>query len=364
MAETLQSSGAADRHSRWVTMWREVVRASGLAMGLANLSTTSFLELSPRAAELMGTTSDQALGLDYLSVAERPADAAETLRLAREGVIDGVRARRRFRGPDGVELEVESTAWAIRSPAGPDLWLWDYVESLPETADAADRREIVTVPRLEGTGPAPVGARLALDDHWRIADVRHSGSGAGDLLGRPLSELPGSSVIELTHPSDLAALLFGFARATSEPSANVRVRLSHADRTWHSTEVAPAVLAGDGVHPLALMVPVDEEPGALGAGDVAKMVEHLRHIAARSGPGGLGETADGAGAPGTTDLTARQCEVASRLVRGQRVATIAAEMYVSESTVRNHLSAVFRKVGVHSQQQFLARWREAGGPTS
>jgi len=58
-----------------------------------------------------------------------------------------------------------------------------------------------------------------------------------------------------------------------------------------------------------------------------------------------------------TELSARQWEVVSRLVRGERVVTIAAEMYLSQSTVRNHLSAIFRKVGVHSQQELLALWR-------
>ena len=57
----------------------------------------------------------------------------------------------------------------------------------------------------------------------------------------------------------------------------------------------------------------------------------------------------------TTALSPRQREVISRLVRGERVATIAAdEMYSSQSTVRNHLSAIFHKVRVHSQNELLA----------
>ena len=34
--------------------------------------------------------------------------------------------------------------------------------------------------------------------------------------------------------------------------------------------------------------------------------------------------------------------------------TIAAAMYLSQSTVRNHLSGIFRQVGVHSQQELIA----------
>jgi DNA-binding NarL/FixJ family response regulator len=57
--------------------------------------------------------------------------------------------------------------------------------------------------------------------------------------------------------------------------------------------------------------------------------------------------------PELGQLTTRQREILSRLRRGDRVATIAAELYVSPSTVRNHLAAIFRKFGVHSQAELL-----------
>jgi DNA-binding NarL/FixJ family response regulator len=60
-----------------------------------------------------------------------------------------------------------------------------------------------------------------------------------------------------------------------------------------------------------------------------------------------------------SELSGRQLEIATRLIRGERVATIAAELFVTHSTVRNHLSAIFQKFGVHSQSEFLALWRGA-----
>jgi DNA-binding CsgD family transcriptional regulator len=44
-----------------------------------------------------------------------------------------------------------------------------------------------------------------------------------------------------------------------------------------------------------------------------------------------------------------------RLVRGERVPTIARDLFLGQSTVRNHLSAMYRKVGVRSQPELLAR---------
>jgi DNA-binding CsgD family transcriptional regulator len=44
-------------------------------------------------------------------------------------------------------------------------------------------------------------------------------------------------------------------------------------------------------------------------------------------------------------------------MRGERVPEIASAMFISQSTVRNHLHAVFEKAGVHSQSQLIALLR-------
>ncbi|MGC8462076.1 MAG: response regulator transcription factor [Acidimicrobiales bacterium] len=49
----------------------------------------------------------------------------------------------------------------------------------------------------------------------------------------------------------------------------------------------------------------------------------------------------------------RQLEVVRRVGAGQRVSSIARDMYLSPSTVRNHLSAIFRRLGVRSQAELV-----------
>ncbi len=355
MSAMSESGEKADRHARWVAMWRAAVRACPGAMGLIELSTTRFIELSRRAAELVGTTPEGGAGLNYLSVAERPREAADTVRLVREGTLDGLRARRRFRRPDGSLFEVESSAWAIRSGAGPDLGLWVAHLELSETDDAALAEEVFTISPSRHAGSELDGARVTLDDHWRLA---HISANAGLLLGRAPAESLESSIMELAHPDDLAALLFAFARSTTETRVGVRVRLRHHDGSWRATHTAATALDGDGREPFALVVAAEDEPEASGSNsEVSKLAEHLRLVAAQIEAGVPVDTPNPFGFPLRTELSARQWEVVSRLVRGERVPTIAAEMYLSQSTVRNHLSAIFRKVGVHSQQEFLALWR-------
>jgi DNA-binding NarL/FixJ family response regulator len=53
------------------------------------------------------------------------------------------------------------------------------------------------------------------------------------------------------------------------------------------------------------------------------------------------------------ELSARQWEILVRLRQGKRVPTIAQELFISQSTVRNALSAIFKRFGVHSQAELL-----------
>jgi PAS domain S-box-containing protein len=91
----------------------------------------------------------------------------------------------------------------------------------------------------------------------------------------------------------------------------------------------------------------------------AEQLEELWRIALEVRAGDLlpvtGETFPEGSIKELGDLTARQREIVARLVTGQRVKEIAADLYLSPSTVRNHLTAVFRKFRVHSQIELITR---------
>ena len=50
------------------------------------------------------------------------------------------------------------------------------------------------------------------------------------------------------------------------------------------------------------------------------------------------------------------------MAQGQRVSTIADELYISRSTVRNHLAAIFRRFGVHNQAELVEKLRDTPPP--
>jgi DNA-binding NarL/FixJ family response regulator len=68
-------------------------------------------------------------------------------------------------------------------------------------------------------------------------------------------------------------------------------------------------------------------------------------------------------------LSPREREILDALAAGQRVGSIARGFGISAYTVRNHLKAIFRKLGVHSQVELLAqvharsRTEHSSGPT-
>lgn len=68
--------------------------------------------------------------------------------------------------------------------------------------------------------------------------------------------------------------------------------------------------------------------------------------------------------PGLGRLSGRELEIVMRLMNGDRVPAIAESLFLSPSTVRNHLSAVFRKLRVGSQQQLIHLLRRTDAPSS
>ncbi len=54
-------------------------------------------------------------------------------------------------------------------------------------------------------------------------------------------------------------------------------------------------------------------------------------------------------------LSERESQILGFVTEGYRVATIARALFISPSTVRNHLSAIFKKLGVANQAELLER---------
>ena len=63
-------------------------------------------------------------------------------------------------------------------------------------------------------------------------------------------------------------------------------------------------------------------------------------------------------------LTARECEILSLVAGGADNQGIADQLFISEKTVRNHLTAIFDKIGVSSRSQAIVFARDRGWPAA
>lgn len=128
-------------------------------------------------------------------------------------------------------------------------------------------------------------------------------------------------------------------------------------------EVVPPDMSAEEVDDAIVLLDDAEDDALAARPDERKLRErigqiehHLARIAQEvetTGVVTLVATPEPSSVPGLDDLTPRQWEIVARLMRGERVPTIARAMFLSPSTVRNHLAVIYRKVGVGSQAELL-----------
>jgi PAS domain S-box-containing protein len=265
-------------------------------------------------------------------------------------------------------------AGAIRFFEGPGCWRFPGRESLDAdrwlrcVGDDLSRGKALVVALPAGSPPVPVPPmhppdrpRFAVgtvDHAWRLVDVSldavaRLGLDPDNCLGMPLHDV--------VHPDDTPLLLLAAGRASIDRrgvATTVRVRREDGEWTPVRCELSPLCGHSPTHFALAMWTPDTpvEEPAAQRA---ARLEDHLWRIALEVAAAGVGDAPATAetwwSEPALRNVSQRQLEILRRLLRGERVPTIARDLFLSQSTVRNHLSAIYRRVGVHSQAELVAR---------
>jgi DNA-binding CsgD family transcriptional regulator len=199
----------------------------------------------------------------------------------------------------------------------------------------------------------------AVDHNWRFSDMS---ADAAELLGREVPDWRGTPLQSVVHPQDTSLLLLALGRSGDERrAATTCLRVRDSDGGWTLARLALSPLCNHNPARFAVVfwsVPCRENPES--PDDRASRLEdHLWRIAMELEAAGISDPVRGgpdwsADSP-LSGLSRRQVEILRRLTRGERVSAIARELFISQSTVRNHLSAIYRRVGVHSQSELLAR---------
>lgn len=176
-------------------------------------------------------------------------------------------------------------------------------------------------------------------------------------LGYRVEEVIGISFLALMVPEDIAGVLTALAQtSTHKEGVALRVGVPSADLVPVACQLALLPLQPAPSCAFALLA----EDSKRGASD-GRTIDDLITRLGRGIRGAMTSKAVPL-PPLRSDvdlqhLSGRELEIVTRLIAGDRVPSIAKQLFLSEGTIRNHLSAVFRKLGVGAQQELIEMLR-------
>ncbi|MDQ1689749.1 MAG: hypothetical protein QOK42_2724 [Frankiaceae bacterium] len=325
----------------------DAVRDSLLPVLLLHVADATIVEVSAPVALLLGAARSQLLGHELSEFIDRPVEAGSALQRVNAGELDGYRhSRRTYHRLDGTDLSAH-------------VWLSAYTDPprrsaiaivLPDDLSLLD--PLTSEVAQEGD---PLLAMGTADADWRLdrisADVEQ-------ILGYTPESVLGATVLSAVHPADVPRLLATVAHDTDGCGASLRLRLRRADGSWRLCRTVISSPSGTQPPPLGFTIAPVIRPGETVAEDrPLDLQSQLRFIAREFVAAGvtaeLSRMPDAHAVPALARLSARELEIATRLLAGDRVPLVARSLFLSESTVRNHLTSVYRKLGISSQQELL-----------
>ncbi len=170
-------------------------------------------------------------------------------------------------------------------------------------------------------------------------------------MGNVPAELIGQTLFGIVHPDDLAGLMWALAQSTST-GKGVALHVHVNDATEQPQLCQMLLLPVDPPPSFAFALFLVEHPESSPDWEVEPSLGEAYGIDVLDVSRGLVDLTE-AQVPGIFELSSREFDVVTRLMAGYRVPAIAKILFISQSTVRNHLSSVYRKLGVESQQELI-----------
>jgi DNA-binding CsgD family transcriptional regulator len=299
---------------------------------------------SPAATRLVDPEGGMVVGhLLEEFTADRPAPG---LHLFAGGRLNGVETFRTLRRMHGDDLKVQMWIRSFDGQPASEFVVVVFVADVPPF-DGSPPADWQDAPAVVGTAdPSLMIERISSD--------------AEELFNRPVSDILGRSLLSLVAPEAVPRCL----SALAEASASQNGVTLHLD-----------ILSGVEGPPLAcevLILPLEPSPscsfvflpiaqgtqGEHESGDLSAILLRLgRGAKVAQAARGVFRSGVTRAVPGLSQLTTRELEIMNRLLEGDRVPSIAKSLFLSQSTIRNHLASVFAKIGVSSQQELVDLFR-------
>jgi PAS domain S-box-containing protein len=331
---------------------RELVRRNRLPITLIRLEDRRIVEVSEPMASALGGRRELLLQRDLADFVAERETARSRLALLASGEVDGYRVlRREYRRLDGTTFTGDGWVSACTDETPRRL----AVVVIMPVDEATPGRDL----RL-ANARSDVVVLGTVDGSWRIdrisADVEQLlGYGAADVIGRSLADL--------VQPADLPCILIALGHGLrTSGGTTARLHLRSADGKWLLCRAMITPLAdptGSGLgfaFSLSGLAVTDEV-----ADRVRELEDRLRRIVRELADTGLvariSAMPTARELPALAALSGQELKIVARLNAGERVPMIARQLFLSQSTVRNHLASVYRKLGVRSQQELLTLLR-------
>jgi PAS domain S-box-containing protein len=209
------------------------------------------------------------------------------------------------------------------------------------------------------------------DSHQLLFVVDHAGrlldvdAGGRELLGWEAARR-GAPLMDAVHPEDQPRLMQVLDESAAHRRPAVLVmRVRGADGQWARVRSQLSPLTDHNPPRYAMAISVIAPEAEASDDRAARYERHLWRIALEVQTARIGDRTSRQESwwtdPALAGLSERQGEILRRVAQGDEVAAIARELVISESTVRNHLSGIYQKFGVHSRAALVSRLMRGDG---
>ena len=317
-----------------------VVSRGSVPALLLRIPSTVILAVSKPAVDILGTDADDLVGTNFEDLTADDPTGAIALLCA--GRIKGYETERTFKTRDG------STSQPVQ--------VWVRVLEQPPPVEFALGVLWPAGSRAKSHLPPPgpdephtvfgtISAELLIE---RISeDVSIFGLDAAALIGAP--------VLRLVTVDSAADTLVGLAEAAMRATGVCLTVFLDGANGEMAAELLLRRLVPSMSFAFSLVVrSEDGDAGPLGADEALRMLGRGLHAL---DTGDAADALDKAQPVGAEKLSSRELEIVARLVSGDRVPAIAQALFLSQGTIRNHLSNAFRKLRVASQQELIDLYR-------
>jgi len=315
----------------------ELVSHNPLPALILEVPSEKILAASPAARNLFSPQGEEIVGRNFESfTTDGPASAA--LELLISGRLHGYERVRHLRLSDGSSVPLQS-------------WARTIGEEVP-ARQVFVVFSTIGVPAQDSGFAAPRGFNTLIgttDVNLRIDRLHND---VDPTVGIEPEEFIGQTLFGIVHPDDLAGLMWALAQSTSTRKG-VALHLHVNNLTGQADLCQMLLLPMDPVpsFAFALISPVCQAEGSSDRDVEAPLraTNGFDVLVVSRGLVGLAKEE----VPSLLELSSREFDVVTRLLAGHRVPAIAKTLFVSQSTVRNHLSSAFKKLGVESQQELI-----------